>query len=78
MAEVIEYRDILKKHRIKVVATNGNKTYASSEGYSNLKDARNTAINTSIQLLEFYNKDLSATQKQRIDALFYLMLEDND
>lgn len=76
MAEVIEYRDILKQHRVKVVATNGNKTYSSTEGYKNLKDARTTAINTSIQLIEFYAKHLSVSQKQRVDALCYSILND--
>ena len=78
MAEVIEYRDILKEHRIKVKATNGNKTYASTEGYKNIKDARNTAINTSIAILAHYKDKLSESQRIELNDLLYKLLEDID
>lgn len=76
MAEVIEYRDILKEHRIKVKATNGNKTYASTEGYKNIKDARNAAINTAILILSHYSDKLSEYQRMEVNALCYKILED--
>lgn len=75
MAEVIEYRDIYGS-KIKVASLDGTKTYLSTKGHKNLKDARNTAINNSLRLLEFYAGDLSRIQRQRIESLFYNILEE--
>mgnify|MGYP006200907935 CR=1 FL=1 len=76
MAEVIEYKDRLGEYRVKVKAVNGNKTYASTEGYKNKKDAKDTAINASLDILETFARILSDTQRQRVSALCYLILDD--
>lgn len=68
-AKVIEYKDNAGDHRIKVVAGNGKTTSASSEGYKNLVDARQTEINSSIIKLHHYKKTLSAKQLEAINEL---------
>ena len=78
MAKVIEHRDVLKGHRIKVKAENGNITYASTEGYKNIKDCRNAAINTAIQILDYYASQdlLNVQQKANVNGLVYRLIEE--
>lgn len=66
MPKTEEYKDANGKNRIRHTADNGNVTYASSQGYANLTDMRDSTINTAIALLEHYREDLSADQVDRL------------
>jgi len=52
--KVTEYKDSKGEHRITATANNGNKTYASTEGYKNIGDARETAIKSALSILDHY------------------------
>ena len=71
MPKTEEYRDARGKSRIRHTADNGNVTYASSQGYENVKDARDAAINAALGMLAFYmnEKRLSTEQLQRLEDL---------
>ena len=62
MPKTEEYKDARGKNRIRHTADNGNVTYASSQGYHNLKDARDAAINAALELLDHYHDEMDEGQ----------------
>lgn len=64
MPKTEEYKDKQGKNRIRHTADNGKVTYASTEGYENIQDMRNSAINQAIQLLEFYMEEMLLSDEQ--------------
>lgn len=68
-AKVIEYKDNAGDHRVKVIAGNGKTTSASTEGYNNIADARQTEINSSIIKLKHYKTLLSEKQLEELKKI---------
>ena len=69
MPKTEEYKDAKGKNRIRHTADNGNVTYAIPQGYFNLADMRNTAINTSLELSEHYLENMDMKQLQKLSEL---------
>jgi uncharacterized protein YegP (UPF0339 family) len=71
MPKTEEYKDKRGDNRIRHTADNGKVTYASSEGYKNKSDMRESAINAAIGLLEHYMNEMRLTSKQflRVEEL---------
>ncbi len=57
--KIEEYKDEKQEHRIRLTADNGNIIYASTEGYKNLKDAKQAAIKSALDILDGYYKELT-------------------
>ena len=64
-----EYKDIRGKNRIRHKAGNGKITYSSNQGYENKGDMRATAINTAIELLNHYSKDITPDQYSELTKI---------
>jgi uncharacterized protein YegP (UPF0339 family) len=69
MPNTKEYKDRSGQNRITHRADNGRVTYASSEGYKNVKDMRDTAINSSLELLTHYRKKMNRKQVDELKSL---------
>lgn len=66
MPKTIEYKDAKGKNRIRHTADNGKVTYSSSQGYENMADMRQAAVNSAIELLEHFADQLTFDQGNRI------------
>jgi uncharacterized protein YegP (UPF0339 family) len=70
--KIKEYKDEAGEWRISQIASNGEITDSTTEGYKNCQDAVQNRINASIAYLEFYQNQLNNNQIERIRDICFI------
>ena len=69
MPKTEEYKDKKGKHRIRHTADNGNVTHASTQGYHNLQDVKDSTVNAAVQILKHYKDEITPAQSDELRSI---------